>query len=330
MRLSLTALGLLILFAANAAGEESAAPKTRAQALAVLAPAESYDEEAVGFAGTKSATFLAYEFLRESSKVKDWIEWTRHKSPVVRCYAVRALAEAKAGVQLRAAVFKGLSDTARVNHFQGCCVGEVYVADVIVGIGLANLDQKDQQALRDKIMAGDVPLLAREHMLWTGGFDTAQLPRVLELARAGSLHALRGLAKHKHPEAVAMIVRFLREPSKGSSKEGSSKEDADAVEGRIHAAVISVMGWPDARFWSGLTRLRDRAAGQLNHNWVRDYMHAVAGYENGAAAAILTHLLDVDRGAAWKQRLTEQKVLNAINKHRVESFASLRRRLSGS
>jgi hypothetical protein len=325
MKRFLFLLGLWVLLAPSATSEEPAAPTTAAEALAVLVAAESYDEAAVGYAARKSLTYRAYEFLRKQSKIETWVERTSHKNPIVRCYAVRALAEAKAHAQLRAAVFKGLSDTARVNHLQGCCMGQAYVANVIAEIGLQNLDDKNVKALTDAILASSLPLLTRERMLWTGTFAEAHLPRVLTLARAGNLHALRGLAKHKRPEAATLIVDILEHPTKGTAK-----GDDEAVELRIHAAVIGVMGWAAPRFWKGLAGLRGRAATQLNHNWVRDYMHAVAGYENGAAAATLTQLLDVGRGADWKQRLTEQRVLDAIREHKVKSFAALRRRVSGS
>ncbi len=320
MKVSAAGLCILIVSVAAAWAEPPKEPETRAQAIAILVGAESYDEESVGLAGAKSTTFRAYEWLRENVAVEEWAELTAHESPVVRCYAVRALADAKDPERLRKAVFEGIRDTARVRHFQGCIMGEAHVGDVIVRIGLAGFDEETRAELRDAMLASDVPLLERERMLWTGAFGDKHVDRVLELARDGNLHALRGLATRKHPEASKIIVKILG----GAKTEGGDEDD----EVCLHSAVMSTVGWPDPRFWKGLDRMRERAAKELNHNWVRDYMKAVAGYENEAAARVLHQLLDVNRGAEWKQRLTAEKVFKALDGHRVESFETLRRRLA--
>ena len=95
-----TTLALLIPIAALAAAlptfaKEGDDPPAVAKALAKLRSAETYDSEYVGEAGEKSDTYRAYEVLRDEASAKRLVALTDDRSPVVRCYAVRALAEAR-------------------------------------------------------------------------------------------------------------------------------------------------------------------------------------------------------------------------------------------
>jgi len=165
---------------------------------ATLAQAESLDDEAVGEGGVKSATYRTFEALRDKATKEQLLKLLEHGSPIVRGYAVRALADRKEQVDWLATLRRFATDAAPVKTFQGCILSDQLLGDALVEFARAQQLLTDEQWLdfAETLVEAKSKLFAREWALRNLKF------------RDGMLHMLRELAKDGDGPAHVALSRF--------------------------------------------------------------------------------------------------------------------------
>jgi hypothetical protein len=190
---------LTLLVATATASGQAEPPATWQEAVTCLEDASSVDTEATGFAGSKSSTWRAYEVLRDGAAAQQLEALTKHGDPVVRTYAVWALAERHPGPALVQVLRAHLEDREPVTFFQGCIMQESQVSEVMLEGSIRHLAEPELLDLTARLLwlGSDLPILRR--LLRSDPFGPQALPRLRELAAAGDGNALIVLSHHARP-----------------------------------------------------------------------------------------------------------------------------------
>jgi len=251
-------------------------------ALAKLREARSYDDEAVGIAGIKSATWIAFEVFRDGAPSKRLVELTEDDNAVVRCYAVRALVAKRFDVDLFAILRNHLGDEAEVDTFQGCIMSKRRVGDVMIDAARELLPKNKLHELHSALALNTKSVLdERPRSLRTEPFDRSMAPALRKLAAGGDTAALVALARLTEAEDAPLIVSALR-------------GDAEVAFRAIDALLAAEL-FPHPSIRARLVELKRGARRFLErHGAVRArfWFRALAGQRHEQSAAVLIDLLD--------------------------------------
>ncbi len=267
-------LGVVFAFALA----DSAASQSTAELTTQLAKAETVDAAMVGDDGSKSDTYRIYERWRDRATVAELQGFTRHQSPVVRCYAVRALVELEAGVDWPAILQGFLRDTAQVRTFSGCCLADEKVGDVVFDDVRPRLSDEQVLDFAEALIRGKSPLYAREWALRNLRLRDGMLHVVRDLARAGDAPAGIALARYHLPVDVPVLIDLLR-------ADEPFDENAQFLAAAEHA---------DPQLLTPLLELEAAATRRLQHDnpsRLRFWLQAIAVQKSESAGAFLARFL---------------------------------------
>ncbi len=181
-------------------------------ALRVLRATTFYTDGLIGFAGTEPPSVAAYERL---AKHATWLQLealTLDESPIVRCHAIRALAEYHPKYDLVPSLLGNLLDDARITRRSGCCISKQRIGDVMLS-SVWNLLQSSQRLrLVEFMMATDSRLDMRDRALRSMRLPERMLPQLRKLARGGDGPATIAVARLQKPRDVALLQDLLLSP----------------------------------------------------------------------------------------------------------------------
>lgn len=182
-----------------------------AELVDTLAKASTLDDEAVGDGGEKTATYRAYESLRAAADAAGLSALLEHRSPIVRCYAARALAERKETVDWLAVLKAHALDVAPVTTFRGCVRAEEACGDVLVELVRERKLLADAlwTALAEHLVLQKSPLRARDHELRERTLGPALHAPLRELAAGGDGSAAVALARYRDAADVPVLQKLL-------------------------------------------------------------------------------------------------------------------------
>lgn len=275
----------LVLLVANTSTAQTLAELTER-----LSKAESVDDEAVGDGGDKSDTWRTYEKWRAAATVAQLREFTRHDSPIVRAYGVRALVETEADVDFAAIAAEHVTDTAEVMTFQGCCKAKQAVGDVILEVLRPKLGEGAMLDLAEILIAKKSTLCAREWSLRVLRLRDGMLHTVRDLATAGDRPALIALARYRLAPDVPLLAKCLR------------VEDPFADNCAFAAAEIHA----DPALLGPLLALEGKARRRLEAEYpvrLESWLRAVAAQRSADAGALLKRFLEeTPVGEKWREQ----------------------------
>lgn len=256
----------------------SAAGQSTAELTAQLAKSATVDDAMVGDDGAKSETYRTYERWRDRATIAELQDFTRHQSPVVRCYAVRALVELEAAVDWPAILQGFLRDTAGVRTFRGCCLADEKVGDVVFDEVRPRLGDEQVLDVAEALIRGRSPLYAREWALRNLRLRDGMLHVVRDLARAGDAPAGIALARYHLSVDVPVLVDLL-------CGDEPFDENAQFLAAAEHA---------DPRLLKPLLQLEAAATRRLQHDHpsrLRFWLQAIAAQQSEPAGAFLARFL---------------------------------------
>lgn len=228
-------------------------------AVEFLRRAGTYDAEWVGEGGDKSATYRAYERLRDLAPQERLIELCSDKRPIVRVYAMQALAERYPGPHLLPLGRAHLADHEEVATFWGCIMDSAQAGDLMLRFALDGLLPPERSALLEAVLGSELEL--RSRVLREETFPADWQLRLLGLAMEGDDDALVALARLGNAEDWIPIEEAIRERASPSA---------------LHAAALL----PDPRLLPALEKIPSAARGG-------PFFRALAAQKSEAAARIL-------------------------------------------
>jgi hypothetical protein len=175
--------------------------------LAVLRAATSYDSEGVGFLGQKTPGYRAYEELRDRATATQLVRLTEDPRPLIRCYALRALAAGHPADVFDEAVARLRGDEAEIDRFQGCCLSIQKVGEIAADIAR---DREERVSLEELLIRGSPVDEGTEFLLRRWKLSPRCHERVRQLASAGSDEALIALARYRDEQDVEILQERLR------------------------------------------------------------------------------------------------------------------------
>lgn len=243
-----------------------------------LGNAATLDAAMVGDDGDRSDTYRTFERWRDLASTEQLVTFTRHGSPIVRGYAVRALVQLEASVDWPPLLRALLRDTAEVTTFSGCCqaqqmVGDVCFEDVRPQLTDAQILDFAEAAIREHS-----PLYAREWALRNLRLRDGMLHVVRDLATNGDAPAAIALARYQLPVDVPILVRLLQ------------RKDPWDETAQYLAAAISA----DPRLLPPLIALEPAARARIasdSPSRIRFWLQAIAAQRSDAAGAFLARFL---------------------------------------
>ncbi len=253
--------------------------QTLPELTARLAAAETLDGPMVGDGGDKSDTWRAYERWRAAATAEQLREFTKHESPIVRAYAVRALVETDADVDFAAIAGEHVLDTAKVTTFEGCGQGVEAVGDVMLATLRPKMSAEQQLDLAEALIARKSPLFAREWSLRTLRLRDGMLHTVRSLAENGDAVAAIALARYGVPRDAATLAKLL----------------ANADPFADNAWFLAAELHRDPSLLAPLLAIEGKARKRLeSDNFYRlfSWLHAIAAQGSPDAAAFLVRFLD--------------------------------------
>ncbi len=253
--------------------------QTLPELTARLAAAKTLDDSMIGDGGDKSETWRTYERWRAQASAAQLREFTKHESPIVRAYAVRALVETDADVDFAAIAAEHLLDTAKVTTFQGCCQAAECVGDVMLATLRPKMSTEQQLDLAEALVAKKSPLFAREWSLRTLRLRDGMLHTVRSLAENGDAAAAIALARYGVPRDAAILAKLL------------SNDDPFADNAWFLAAGLH----HDPSLLEPLLAIETKARKRLeSDNFYRlsAWLQAIAAQQSPAAATFLVRFLD--------------------------------------
>jgi hypothetical protein len=275
-----------LIAAACAAACAQLALSGRAQTVeeltAILARAETVDAEAIGYEGERTATYRAYEQWRDRATAAELLACTRHASPTVRAYAVRALVDVEADVDWPRVLDGLLHDTADVTTVTGCCLALRKLGDVCFEAVRPRLTPDQLQDVAEAAIRGRSPLDAREWALRNLTLRDGMLHEVRALAAAGDAAAGIALARYRLPVDVPILMRLLE-------REEPFDDNAAFLAAQVH---------PDPRLLPPLLALEPAARERLERDHagrLRHWLGAIAAQRSAAAGDFLLQLLRARR-----------------------------------
>lgn len=263
-------------------------------ALALLRAAESFDGAAVGEGGDKLESYRAYERLRDSATRERLLALVTDSKPVVRCYALQALAERHPDVDLLPILRAHLRDVEEVLTFEGCLGSKEKTGDVMMRIAREweRLAPEQRLSLAEAVL--DSPLDERRRMLHEETFPPEWRPRLRALAEGGDGDALVALARMRIADDWILIDRALHQRP---------------LPGRVPLhALIAAAHHADPRLLPALEALP-----LIPERRVRFLYRALAAQESAAAAQLLLRVAGTT--ADSRGQLAE-----ALDEHRVPAF----------
>lgn len=249
-----------------------------AELTAQLAKAATVDAAMVGDDGDKSDTYRTYERWRDLATVAELRQCTRHPSPVVRAYAVRALVELEADLDWPTVLQQFLRDTAKVRTFSGCCLADEQVGDVVFTEVRPRLTDEQVLDVAEALIRGESPLYAREWVLRNLRLRDGMLHVVRALARAGDAPAGIALARYRLPVDAPVLIALLR-----------ADEPFDD-----NARFLAAAEHKDPRLLTPLLELEAAATRRLQHDnpsRLRFWLQAIAAQKTAPAGAFLARFL---------------------------------------
>lgn len=294
----------------------TASGQTLAELTGVLAAAATVDDEAVGFAGSKSDTYRAYERWRSLALAKQLREFTSHASPNVRAYAVLALVATEAECDWKALVQERLFDVAEVTRFEGCCQSKQKVGDVCFTTLRGRLSDDEVLDLAEVMLQKDCPLDAREWALRTLRFRDGMLHTVRKLAKSGDGPAAIALARYGLAADVPILIQHLQA---GDPFERNTQFLAAAIhrDPQLLAPLLALEG-----------AARKRLAAD-NPSRLRFWLQAIAAQRSDEAAQFLLRFLRTTRS---EEPFREKDLLDTFEavlaEQDREAFRSVREELA--
>lgn len=94
----------------------------------MLDSSETMNEKGVGFGGIYTWQYACYERLKQVASTRELIYLTKHRNPVIRVYAYKALIGVDS-VEAKVARKRLLNDTATFDYFSGCMMTQEQVKD---------------------------------------------------------------------------------------------------------------------------------------------------------------------------------------------------------
>lgn len=248
--------------------------------VATLAKAESLDDEAVGDGGIKSATYRTYETLRDQATREQLQKLLDHQAPIVRGYAVRALADRNEPVDWLLLLRKFAADAAKVKTFQGCILSQQLLGDALAEFVRDRKLLTGEQVLdfAETLVKDKSPLFAREHALRTLKFRDGMLHTLRDLAKAGDGPAHIALARYGITKDLPLLVTWLQ-------RDGAFDDNT---------AFLAAQEHHDASLLPALVALepkaRQKVAAGLTHR-LREWLAAISAQQSPAAAQFLLGFL---------------------------------------
>ena len=283
-----------------------------------LRKAPSLDDEAIGYAGIKSAAYRAYERLRDAATAAELIVWVGDDSPMLRCYAFRALVEKHPDVALGPLLLPQLGDRSKVTTMRGCMRAERYATDVLLELAAPVLPVADQRALHARLVRDETaPALdARGRALRSEKFAKDLLPVIERLARGGDDEALIALMRYGRPADLALLRERLQ---------------ADRGLKELHFVLWAAEVRPDPALMPLLAAIAPKAHRQLRRDTghrMRQWFAAVAAQRSEAAAATLRAFVRDTDASESRQRSMRTCLRKVLEKHAgVAVYDELRRSL---
>ena len=297
--------------------------QTLAELTAQLAGAETVDGSMVGDDGHESDTWRAYEKWRGLATVAELRELTKHTSPVVRAYAVRALVEIEAPVDFAAIAAERLMDVAKVTTFEGCCRAEQFVGDVILATMRPRLSPEQILDLAEALIGKHSPLHAREWSLRTLRLRDGMLHTVRTMAANGDAVAGIALARYALPVDAKVLAKLLQ-------TEAPFDDNAWFIAAEVHR---------DPSLLAPLVAIEGKARSRMatdNPSRLTSWLQAIAAQQSPEASAFLLRFLQGNRLAdgfkekdllnTYKQALVAYPQCSAFDAVRTE----LKQRIAAS
>ncbi len=266
-------------------------------ALALLRVAESFDGAAVGEGGDKSETYRAYERLRDSATREQLLARVSSKYPVVRCYALQALAERHPDVDLLPILRAHRGDVERILTYAGCVGWREMTGDVMIRIARESERLSPEQRLSLFEAVLESPLDERRRMLHDESLPAEWRPRLRALAEGGDGDALVALSRMRAGDDWPLIDKALR-----------ARPQPDRM---LRNALLAAAHDPNPQLLSALEALPIPRPNRL-----RDYYRALAAQESERAARIIARAAEHHMGDG-------DQLAETLEEHRVPAFTPL-------
>jgi len=205
--------------------------------------------EAVGYAGIKTFQWIQYQKLNAESTDSELEALTDNRNAVVRCYAFQALSHRRK-VDLYSILIKHLTDTARIETFEGCIVSSQKAGDYFLEVVTPNyvdllsrkLTKVGRRAI-DSILIFDkqIKLFNKYELLEDIKPNLKYYKRIKEIATS-----------ENSPVAILALSRF------------NNKGDIDLIEKLFmeekteYYAIYSVKEFPDPAFYTNLVNVFEK------------------------------------------------------------------------
>lgn len=271
----------------------------------------------VGRGGTEPEQWRRYLRLRDAATDDDLLALVDHNSPVVRCYAFRALAERRHAEAFPILV-RHMMDTTVVTVFSSCLLSGEAVADYLLGtvspshvyFASGAVLNAEQRATVDSILLF-TPHLRLLHRRWLldrlpASEGSYQRLRVLVVAERES-DALAALARHRRPEDRPLILAAIRSRQRDLLYNGLQAADA----------------FPDESFYNDLVKVfrRHRAEGEESNGEFERVCIALAQYPRSSTVTLFR---DAPREKSkWRRDDILEAVSAAVSTHRDPIFVEL-------
>jgi hypothetical protein len=272
---------LLVLLVAGRVGLAEEEDPQLAAAVAAIRAADTYDDEAVGYAGAKTDTYKAFEVLRARAGVELLRRLTDDEDPILRCYALRALVTAHPEEPIGPVVLEHLTDTEDVETFSGCIRATDKAGDVMLDMSWPRLSGPWKQRILAKLVEPDCPLAGRGTALRSRTFGPDLRARIRALAMAGDEDALVALARYRDPEDLPLIEAPL---GAESAPYVARLRALTAAKLHAHPALLPVLAALEGE-------ARIALEGRSPHH-ARFWFEAVAAQRSPKAAALLLRILE--------------------------------------
>jgi len=254
--------------------------QTLAELTDTLAKAETLDDEAIGDGGEKSATYRTYEQFRDLATREELITRLLHKSPIVRGYAARALADKKEKVDWLAVLRAHAADLQEVGTFRGCVKAQERLGDVLIDLARERKLLSDEQwlDLAETLVQQKSQLAARDGLLRTLKLRDGMLHTLRDLAKGGDRSAHIALARYGIQKDLPLLVDFLR--------------SKDALQG--NEALLAAQLHPDPTLLHVLEEIEPAVWKRVEAGssvQMREWLAAIAAQQSAGAGTLLAGFL---------------------------------------
>ena len=254
--------------------------QTLAELTDTLAKAETLDDEAIGDGGEKSATYRTYEQFRDLATREELITRLLHKSPIVRGYAARALADKKEKVDWLAVLRAHAADLQEVGTFRGCVKAQERFGEVLIDLARERKLLSDEQwlDLAETLVQQKSQLAARDGLLRTLKLRDGMLHTLRDLAKGGDRSAHIALARYGIQKDLPLLVDFLR--------------SKDALQG--NEALLAAQLHPDPTLLHVLEEIEPAVWKRVeagSSTQMREWLAAIAAQQSEGAGTFLAGFL---------------------------------------